>query len=189
MAEYSTLEFLKGLDESKMTVSAQLVRDAMLEGNYPGQSKQLVDEASADIVSIEVVQEPHGRGVLVKQADGHEYRYAADDTNPKYNTPEKLAAAANKILKFRKSGPTFGWLRQNAILYSGSKREAAKAKEEESLSKEAEQELLDLIRSLHDEYSDEEVREAMEAFLEDLGIDSDQEFYRIGPAKLKKLLA
>lgn len=184
--QYSTLDFLKGLKESEMTISAKLIRDSMLNNTFPGQIP--LSEAAADIVSISLVKEPHGTGVSVKQKDGHEYRYAAYDTNTKYNTPEKLLAAAEKLLKFRSSGAVLGWLSRNAILYYGSKRGKVAEFPKESLSQKALRDLESLIKELNPDYSKKDIKEAAEAFLEDLNIHSDEDYYRLGPNKIRRLL-
>ena len=186
--DYSTKEFLNALKESEMTVSSKLIRDSLLNGTYPG--KQALTEATAEIVKIELVKEPYGMGVSVKQADNHEYRYAADDTHPKYDTPEKLEAAAQKLLKFRPSGAVLGWLSQNAILYYGSKRgaNAEFPKTNESVSLNVMEDLCEMVKELHPDFSDKDVQEAAEAFLEEFGIKNDNDYYRIGPMRLRKAL-
>lgn len=179
--EYSTLKFLEAVDDSSMPVSTKLIRESLRRGSYPGKNIEL-NEATADIVSIELVDEPYGQGVSVKQADGHEYRYAADELSQKYNTPEKLCAAANKLLKFRSSGAVLGWLRNNAILYSGSKL-AKKANE--ALSMEVRSELQSLILNLHPEWHMSKVNERIAAFLEKYNINDDWEYFGMPPREVR----
>lgn len=180
---YSTLNFLNALDESKMTVSAKLIRNSLMNGTYPGRTEAML-EATADIVSITLIDEPGGKGVSVKQADGHEYRYTADDTSDKYNTPEKLCTAANKLLKFRSSGFVLGWLSRTGILYYGSKKEAKKKKKEkaeESISREAQAELLGILQEKYPDSSKKKLMEKMESFLVENKIETDEDFYNMPP--------
>ena len=193
-ADYSTKTFLQALDESTMPVSAKLIRDSLLNGTY--HNRRVISEATADITDISLVKEPKGYGVSVKQADGHEYRYAASDSHDKYDTPEKLLAAAQKLVKFRPAGAVLGWLDRNSIMYYGSKRgqnkdypaESVQIPVRETLSKETQRELENLIKELHPEFSSEDVKDAAFAFLEDFGIESDRDYYRVGPNKLKRAL-
>lgn len=187
---YSTREFLASVEDASMPVSTKLIRDSLLEGTYPG--KLSVFEDSAEITSISLVKEPYGQGVSVKQSDGHEYRYAADDSSQKYDTPDKLATAAQKLLKFRSSGAVLGWLSKNGILYFGSKKGANAAFPKgvkEELSKEASNELRKIIKELHPEWDEDKIQGEMFAFLETNDISSDWEFYGMSPQAIKKSLS
>lgn len=178
---YSTLDFLTALEESRMTVSSKLIRDSLLNGTYPGRNSVMLEE-TADIVSITLVDEPGGKGVSVKQTDGHEYRYAADDSSDKYNTPEKLCAAANKLLKFRSSGFVLGWLSRTGVLYFGSKKEAKnKEKTAESVSKEVQAELLGILQEKYPEESKKNLMERADSFFKENSIESDEDYYNLPP--------
>lgn len=198
MSKYSTKEFLKMCEDSSMPISTKLIRDSLLAGTYV--RRRTINEAPVKIVSMDLVKEKYGYGVSVKIEPEHEYRYAADDSHAKYDTPEKLLAGAKKLLKFRGSGATLGWLDRNGILYYGSKRGAnrdfpkesvetgAVSTQTEEVSAEVYKELIDIIKQTHKEYSREECHEAAEAFLEDFNITNDKDYYRLGPNKLRKAL-
>lgn len=113
---YSTVKFLAALDESTMPISAKLIRDSLLNGTYVRSVS--INEAKSNITKMELKKEKYGHGVSVQLDKGVEYCYAANDTDPKHGTPETLLADAQKMLKYRGSGATLGWLTRNGILYA-----------------------------------------------------------------------
>ena len=50
------------------------------------------------------------------------------------------------------------------------------------------EDLCEMVKELHPDFSDKDVQEAAEAFLEEFGIKNDNDYYRIGPMRLRKAL-
>lgn len=179
---YNTKEFLFALDEQDLLPQAQFVVESMRNGTYPESEIYGLWESTSPVVSIDLVKERSGYGVSLKQADGHEYRYAAEDTHPKYNTPEKLLMAAKKVFKYKGNKYILGWMRNNALLYYGSKAQSTRGrrkKQEADVSEGIRRDIRSMLKEKYPDLRGQRLREEVDFFLEENEIYSDDEYYNL----------
>ena len=187
------LALLQSVDEANMPLSAKMIRESLLSGNYPGRhiSNDLF-EAGLELTDINVTKEKDGEGVSVK-VNGHEYRYAPDE-NSKYDTAQKLADAFKKLIKVQGPGKALRWIDQNGILYYGSKKQAKAAaggvKEEapvkesaavasEVLSPDVLKELYRHIKEFTGTTDASKIKLMANQLVDEFGIKNDDEYYDV----------
>lgn len=85
---------MKGAENMRKDVT-ELV-NKILEGK---DITSVIMEAAGTLVSVKIIDEPYGKGVEVVDSNGAVYRYAVDEHDPKYYTPEKVKNAVLGLAK------------------------------------------------------------------------------------------
>lgn len=112
---------VNGVKEVEMKERVNKIADAILEGQDITQAilTTPVEEAAGRLVSVKIVNEPHGKGIEIKDSNGAVYKYVVDVNDPKYYTPEKVLHAVQGLARRYNNdmGKIYNFLKDHTVDY------------------------------------------------------------------------